>query len=166
MAKFSSKSPSISRRGLLHSSLVPVAAPFSAGLAKANAVTAATPDPTIAICQKWLAVEDEWSRLSLLWGDVEARLMREHGWHRLSEEERRTLPIGRQLSEIDARLDVLFEEREALLQALPSGPATSVAEIIAKLSVAERLIFEEGHSVVHGLIVGSIRDLATMCGAR
>jgi hypothetical protein len=155
--------PQLSRRNVLGGA---TAAPFVGGWTDAKAVTALASDPTIAICQKWLAVEDEWSRLSLLWGDVEARLMREHGWHRLSEEERRTLPIGRQLSEIDARLSVLFEEREALLDALPSGPAPNIAAIVAKLSVAERLIFEEGHSMVHGLIVQSIRDLAIVWRAR
>jgi hypothetical protein len=89
--------------------------------------------PTLAICQKWLAVEAERTRLSLLWGDVEARLMK---------------------------------ESEALLDALPSGPTPSVAAIIANLSVAERLIFEEDHPVVHDLILRSIRDLAAVCGAR
>jgi hypothetical protein len=149
----------MSRRNILGGA---TAAPLVAGETGAKAI----PEPNIAICRKWHAVEGERTRLMLLWGDIEGRLIKEHDWHRLSADEKRALPAGRQLSEIDARLEVLFEEGGALLKALPSSPALSVEAIIANLRVVERLIFDEDQPVVHGLLLRSIRDLAALCRAR
>jgi hypothetical protein len=137
-------------------------APLVAGGTGAKEVAA----PSISICRKWHAVEGERTRLMLLWGDIEGSLIKEHDWYRLSADEQRALPAGRQLSEIDARLEMLFKEGGALLEALSSGPALSVEAIIANLSVAERLIFDEDQPVVHGLLLRSIRDLAALCRAR
>jgi hypothetical protein len=58
---------------------------------------------------------------------------------------------------------LLLRDRLLLAWICPGAPALAV--VVANLSVAERLIFEEDHPVVRDLIVRSIRDLATACGA-
>ena len=54
--------------------------------------------------------------------------------------EQRAPSAARALHEIDACLDVLASEGEALLRAICSGRATSVAAIIASLNIARRLL--------------------------
>jgi len=134
------------------------AAPLIAGLASPG-----TPgDPALAICQRWIAVDTEHRRLLTEWGTLEGRLIRKHGWFRLSPEERTAIPEGARLAEIEARLDVLEEENQTLLKAMRPTPAKSVEAVIANLSVARGLIFGEDHPEAHGLIVRAVRDLAKL----
>lgn len=151
-----------SRRALILGASV---APWVAGWTNGDAVAAHALDPAFNICQRWLAIDAERQQLLSLWDDIEARLMNEHGWDRRSTAEPRVLPDDHRLSEIDARLDVLFQEDQALLEALPSAPATSVAAVIAKLGVAERVILVADPPLVRDLIVQSIRDLTILNGA-
>lgn len=130
-------------------------------ISTAEVTTAA--DPTIAICQQWLAVDAEILRLQNEWSGHETWLARTHGWLGLSLSERAAVPEGAKLAEIDASLDVLEEDRQALLKVLPQTPATSVAAVIANLSVAEGLLSEEGRPEVRGLILRAVRDLAVLC---
>lgn len=118
----------------------------------------------IAICSRWLVIDAEQRRLQLEWGSLEGRLMKAHGWHRLSLEQQAAIPEGARLAAIDARLDVLEVEGEVLLRAMKPAPATSVAAVAANLSVAARLIFSEDHPRAHGLITRAIRDLGAFSG--
>ena len=134
-------------------------APLVAGLnyRKSNA------DLTVIACRKWLAVEAERRRLQHAWSNHETWLARTYGWLGLSLSERAAVPEGVKLAEIDAQLDVLEEESRALLKALPPDPATSVAAVIANLSVAGGLLFEEDRPEVRELILRAVRDLAVLC---
>lgn len=96
------------------------------------------------------------------WGTLEGWLIKNRRWFRLSPNERAAVPEGARLSQIEARLDVLETESNALLRAMRPAPAKSVEAIIANLSVAGRLIFEEDHPEAHGLIVRAVRDLAKL----
>ncbi len=119
---------------------------------------------SVDLCHRWLAIDAEQRRLQLEWGSLEGRLMKAHGWHRLSLEQQAGIPEGARLAAIDARLDVLEVEGEALLRAMRPAPATSVAAVAANLSVAARLIFAEDHPRAHGLITRAIRDLGAFTG--
>jgi len=145
----------ISRRGVVAGVSV---APLVAGLASPIAPV----DPALAICQRWLAVEEEQRRLMAEWGTLEGWLIKKRKWYRLSSDERASIPEGARLAEIDARLDVLEEENQTLLKAMRPAPAKSLQAVIANLSVAGRLIFEEDHPEAHGLIVRAVRDLAKL----
>jgi hypothetical protein len=138
------------------------ATPLVAGLAPASVPG----DPALAICQRWLAVDVERRRLQLEWGSLEGWLIEKRKWFRLSDDEKAAIPEGARLAEIDARLDVLEEEDQALLKAMRPTPAKSVEAVIANLSVAGGLIFEEDHPEAHGLIVRAVRDLAVLSGGR
>jgi hypothetical protein len=69
------------------------------------------------------------------------------------------LPGAKELRDIDGCLDVLFEQREALLESLPTSGAVSLESVIARLAVVERLIWPDDHPEAHALIAGARRDL-------
>jgi hypothetical protein len=125
-------------------------------------VAAVAPDPTILICQRWLALKAESEKLLTAWSEHESWLARHHDWYRLSDVERSALPEARKLVQIHAQLDTLDQESEALLETLPTTPATSMAAVIANLTVAAGLLCDEDHPEVRGLIVRSVRDLASL----
>jgi hypothetical protein len=119
-------------------------------------------DPNLAICQQWIAMDVEHRRLLVEWGTLEGWLIGHCRWFRLSPDDRAAVPEGARLSQIEARLDVLEIDSNALLKAMRPAPAKSVEAIVANLSIAGRLIFEEDHPEAHGLIVRAVRDLAKL----
>lgn len=150
--------PELSRRAVLVGAS---ATPVLAGQAVATATATAT-DPTIAACERWFAVEAERERLSAEWGRHESFLAREFNWFRLSEDQRRALPQARKLDDIAVELEALDWKSDALLKALPSTPAASVAAVVANLTIATRLLYPDGYEEVHGLMVRAVRDLKTL----
>lgn len=121
-------------------------------------------DPSVALCQRWLANDTERRRLQAEWSNREAWLIKHRRWFRLSKSEQAAIPEGARLAEIDARLDVLEVEGHALLKAMRPKPARSIEAVVANLSVAARLIFVEDHPQAHGLITRAVRDLAAFSG--
>jgi hypothetical protein len=93
---------------------------------------------------------------------LEAWLAERHGWYELNPEKQRSLPKGRVLFEIDARLNVLFAESQALLKRLPGLTANTPAAIAAKLEVASKLIWPADHPEAHRLIVASVQDVIAL----
>ncbi len=148
--------PELSRRAVLVGAS---ATPVLAGQAGA---TATATDPTIAACERWFAVEAERERLSAEWGRHESFLAREFNWFRLSEDQRRALPQARKLDDIAVELEALDRKSDALLKALPSTPAASVAAVVANLTIATQLLYPDGYEEVHGLMVRAVRDLKTL----
>jgi hypothetical protein len=136
------------------------AAPLIGGVSAAHAET----DPHIAVCHYWLAIDAEQRRLQLEWGTLEGWLITKRSWYRLSPDQQAAIPEGARLAEIDARLDVLEVEGNALLKAMRPKPAKSIEAVVANLSVAARLIFVEDHPEAHGLITRAVRDLAAFTG--
>lgn len=119
-------------------------------------------DPAVAICHRWLTIDAEQRRLQLEWGTLEGWLMTKRHWHQLTSDQQAAIPEGARLAEIDARLDVLEVEGQALLKAMRPKPAKSIEAVVANLSVAARLIFVEDHPEAHGLITRAVRDLAAL----
>ena len=147
--------PEPSRRAVLAGA---PAAPLIGGLTPLRA----TSDPQLAICQQWIAMDVEHRQLLAEWGSLEGWLIKHRRWFRLSPDERAAVPEGTRLSQIEARLDALEIDSNALLKAMRSDPGKSVEAIIANLSVAGRLIIVEDHPEAHGLIVRAVRDLAQL----
>ena len=126
-------------------------------------VPAAHPDPLVARCAEWLAIDRESDRLSLRWAALEARLIAEHRWFELSAVEQRRLPQAAELLEIEARLDRMSDEREARLEALAGLDARDLQGVAGKLAVADRLLRHEG-GPVHRLVADAARVLAVHNG--
>ena len=73
---------------------------------------------------------------------------------------------AQELRDIDGMLELLLEQRAALLEALPKQGATSLEEVIARLAVAEQLIWTDDHLQAQAMIAGSRRDLTALLGER
>jgi hypothetical protein len=144
----------MSRRGVLVGA--------SATPALAGVEVSAPTNPSIAICQRWLAVGAESRRLQTAWSDHETWLARTYGWFRLSPSERAAIPEGAKLAAIDRKLDVLEEESQILLRALLAAATTSLVAVIGRLSVAEVLLGKEDHPEVHELIARAVRELTVL----
>jgi transposase len=154
--------PELSRRAVLGGAS---ATPLANGLgnaAKAAVATAAPVDPTIAICQRWLEIEVERGHLQIAWGRHESWLARERNWFGLSQAEREALPEASKLRELDERMEALSDEGWALLDQLPSTPATSVAAVIANLTIAGTILGPEDYPTVHQLVVRAVDDLVAL----
>jgi hypothetical protein len=76
------------------------------------------------------------------------------------------LPGAQELRDIDGMLELLLEQRAALLEKLPTRGATTLEEVIARLAVAERLIWADDYLEAQAMISGSRRDLVALLGER
>ncbi|ODT86359.1 MAG: hypothetical protein ABS78_16935 [Phenylobacterium sp. SCN 70-31] len=88
--------------------------------------------------------------------------MKNHAWCKLSPAEQQALPWAKELRDIDGCLDLLFEQREALLQSIPATGSISLDSVVARLAVVERLIWREEHPEVYALVTGARRDLIAL----
>lgn len=122
-------------------------------------------------CATFLAVDRRIERLDERWGDLETMAITVHKkWWNLREDQRKALPEGRKMAEIDQIIEGLLRERERLLKALPELATRGVDGLLGKLVVAARTIRPEDDPLGHGLLVHAARDLAHMrcpdCGRR
>jgi hypothetical protein len=144
--------PRLSRRAVL-------GAP-AAGLAAPGLPVAADAD-TVALCRTWLANKAETMRLLERWGDIEAELMRLQAPSRAGD----ALAAGPQaapLRAIDARLDQLHAEREALAPSLPLSTATTREGVLLKFEVVMAELFVQDFPVIYGLLHTAVRDLKAL----
>jgi len=129
---------------------------------------AAMQDQAIARCDEWLALDAEIDRLGLRWSDLETILVREKRWERMTPEERVALSPTQEMDAIDKRLQPLFEQREAWLEALPAVRADDMYGVVAKLEVALRvMVHQQGDG--YDLFKATMEELRTArcpnCGA-
>lgn len=118
---------------------------------------------TVDRCAAFLAVDFRIERLTERWGDLETTAMTAHRkWWDLPEDQRRALPEGREMAEIDETLKGLFRERERLLKALPELATRGADGLLGKLVVAARAIHPDDEPLIHDLLADAARDLAHM----
>ncbi|RRN62185.1 hypothetical protein [Caulobacter sp. 602-1] len=139
------------------------AAPVAAG-----AGGGALADPAVARCAEWMALDAEIDRLGLRWSDLEAILVRQKRWERMTPEERGELLPSEEMAAIDAQLKPLFEQREAWLEALPKVRARDMHGVAAKLEVAlQVMVHQQGDG--YDLFKATMEELRTArcpnCGA-
>lgn len=156
--------PELSRRAVLAGTTVAAFGAAKPGEAAALPSIAASvlTDEGTRRCANWLAVNAKIERLQSRWAKLESWLVKEHAWCKLSPAEQQALPWAKELRDIDGCLDVLFEQREALLQSIPATGSISLDSVVARLAVVERLIWREEHPEVHALVTGARRDLIAL----
>ena len=144
-----SRPPRLSRRAVLGAPAAGLAAPVLPSTADAD---------TVALCRTWLANKAETMRLLERWGDIEAELMRlqapSPGGDALMAG-----PRAAPLRAIDARLDQLHAEREALAPSLPLSTATTRDGVLLKFEVVMAELFVQDFPVIYGLLHTAVRDL-------
>lgn len=125
-------------------------------------------DPAVARCAEWMALDAEIDRLGLRWSDLEAILVRQKRWERMTPEERGELLPSEEMDAIDKQMEPLFEQREAWLVALPAVRANDMHGVVAKLEVALRvMVHQQGDG--YELFKATMEELRTArcsnCGA-
>jgi hypothetical protein len=159
--------PELSRRAVIAGTSVAAfgAARPAGALATPPAAALIAPDEGTKQCARWLAINAKIERLQTRWAKLEGWLGKEHAWYQLSPAEQQALPWAKELRDIDGCLDLLFEQRDALLESVPTSGSVSLESVIARLAVVERLIWPCDHPEAHALIAGSRRDLIAMSQA-
>ena len=140
----------------------------SAAPVVAGAGGGALSDPAVARCAEWMALDAEIDRLGLRWSDLEAILVRQKRWERMTPEERGELLPSEEMDAIDEQLKPLFDQREAWLEALPAVRASDLHGVVAKLEVALRvMVHQQGEG--YDLFKATMDELRTTrcsnCGA-
>jgi len=151
--------PVLSRRAVLagtSAAVLPVPK-LAASLAAATAISEGAKP-----YRRWLAINAKIERLQTRWAKLETWLVREHSWFQLTPAEQQALPWARELRDIDGCLDVLFEQRETLLETLPTHGAATLEAVAAKLEVVERLVECDDHPEAHAMIAGARQDLVAL----
>lgn len=151
--------PALSRRTVLAGASAAAAAPPAGAPAQQTPAGSASLDPTKPY-RALLHLDARISRLRRRWARLETYI-----------EDRPSqpgaAPAGAQeLRDIGGMLELLLEQRAALLETLPAHGATSVEEVIARLAVAEQLIWTDDHLRAQAMIAGSRRDLTALLGER
>ncbi len=146
-----------SRRALITGASTAVAV---AGLGGASPIASAA-DETVSHCRRWLAMESAVDKLWEEWADIEVKLSKENvNFFELSDQGRHRLPGGGgRMLEIEQTAEQLRFERDALLTKLPGLKAHTPEAILAKLTVASRLIVPEHDPEAHRIVQDSIRNL-------
>ena len=112
--------------------------------------------------RRWLYLNGKIERLQTRWAKLESWLAREHRWFELTPAEQQALPWAQELRDIDGCLDLLFEQREALLETLPTHGSATLEAVAAKLEVVERLVERDDHPEAHAMIAGARQDLLAL----
>lgn len=123
----------------------------------------AAADPAAEACEIWLVRDAEHERLAVRWSRIEARLHRAYNWMGLTDAERLRIPAGRELDDLDDRIETLTDQNRALLKALPRIVAVSPLGLCGKLAIAARETRYEGEEA-HKLIVSILRDYRAVHG--
>lgn len=155
--------PAISRRAVIagaSAASLPAASP-TASLAAASVISEEAKP-----YRRWLAVNAKIERLQTRWAKLETWLVREHSWFQLTPAEQQALPWAKELRDIDGCLDVLFEQREALLETLPTYGSPTLEAVAAKLEVVERLVERDDHPEAHAMVAGARQDLVALLHRR
>lgn len=112
--------PELSRRAVIAGTSLAAfgAAKPAAALVTPPVAALTAPDGGAKRCARWLAINAKIERLQTRWAKPEGGLGKEHAWYRLSPPEQQALPWAKELRDIDGCLDLLFEQRDALLESL------------------------------------------------
>lgn len=149
--------PPLSRRAVLVGAAAAPAAGAAAPLASAGYPAA---DPTKPY-RTLLYIDAKISRLRRRWARLDAYL----------SDQLQGLPAGsdptplrgaQELRDIDGMIELLLEQRAALLEKLPTRGASTLQELIGRLAVAEGLIWNDDHAEAQALIAGTRQDLASL----
>jgi hypothetical protein len=155
----------VSRRSLLAGASA-VALPVRPATVVLDPPAAGSPGPEPGhLFRSWLAIDSRIERLQTRWARLESWLIQNHNWCELSAPEQRALPWARELRDIEGCLDLLFEQRQALLDRLPAEGARELPELADRLAVVERLVPPDENREAHAIVCGVRRDLQALIAA-
>lgn len=116
-------------------------------------------DPASELCREWQKNDRVSRSLIARWQRLESWLFRHRNWPKLTAEEQAIVPEAAPLAQIDAKLDLLEEERRQLLPQIRSTPAMSREGLLQKLEVATQLFAADEQPEARGLLRSVRADL-------
>ncbi len=136
------------------------APPGSAPSREANVPS--TNNPSVPVCETWLALDAEHRLLIERWQKLEGKLVARDNWFSLPSQEREALPEAAQLQAIENQLDDISVKRQELLRHVPSEACASASDLHLKLAVVLALVPEDENEEAHGIVKSALRDLARL----
>lgn len=158
----------LSRRGLIAGAAIAPLLAAAGTTAKKRSTsslhrsTANSADPVVELARHCLALHRENERLHRRYGTVEAWLVDNHGWFKLTEAQQRALPAGRKLHDIEERFAALAKERPEAMRKLRRTRSTSIDGAIGKLAVVAAAIAPDEFPSAHRLLKATIDDLRAL----
>lgn len=133
---------SISRRTLLGATS---AAPLVCNAQTAAAPTAA--DSLIGQCARWLANDFEHDDLARRWSALETLAASGYDYFRMSDRERRGLPMAPEMAAIEVQLAERWKERTRRLKDITKLAPRNLHEVASLLVIAARIdLYEPGET--------------------
>jgi hypothetical protein len=124
--------------------------------------TAISADPVVELARHCLVLHRENERLHRRYGTVEAGLADNHDWFKLTEAQRRALPAGRKLHDIEERFAILAKERPRAMRNLRRVRSTSIEGALGKLAVVAAAIAPDEFPSAYRLLKATINDLRAL----
>jgi hypothetical protein len=122
----------------------------------------ATDDPSISICETWLAVDANHEQLIRTWQKLETQLVQKEGWYQLSEQQRNYMPQAAELESIEIQLDALSQKRMELLKEISLESCLSARGVELKLAIALACVPEDENKEGHAVIKSALKDLRAL----
>jgi hypothetical protein len=86
-------------------------------------------------CAKWLAAEFEADALARRWSALEILAVSGYDYFRMSDRQRRTLPMGPEMTEIETKLDGIWDDQKRLFKAIAKTAPQNLHEVASVLVV-------------------------------
>lgn len=124
----------VSRRAVLGgASAAPV-------VCKAGGATAApAADGLVEQCARWLATDFETDRLARRWSALETLAASGYDYFRMTNRERRGLPMAPEMATIEGQMDDLWKERKRGYRAIAKLEPRNIHEVASLLVIAARM---------------------------
>lgn len=94
-------------------------------------------------CAQWLKADFETDTLSRRWAALEILAASGYNYFRLSDHERRRLPMGPEMGAIEVELEALSKERDRRFKAITALEPQNIHEVASLLVIAARIDFYE-----------------------
>ena len=137
--------------------------PGSAPSREANVPS--TNNPSVPVCETWLALDAEHRLLIERWQKLEGKLVARDNWFSLPSQEREALPEAAQLQDIENQLDDLAVKRQELLRLIPLEACASASHLKLKLAVVLACVPEDENEEAHSIVKSAMIDLVTLLEA-
>ena len=128
----------VSRRTLLGAAS---AAPLACKAGGTSAAPAA--GALVEQCARWLTIDFESDRLARHWAALETLAASGYDYFRMTERERRGLPMAPEMAAIEVQMDDLWKQRKAGYQAIAKLDPRNIHEVASLLVIAARMDFHD-----------------------
>ena len=128
-------------------------------LAQGDFSKAALADPVLVLCAHYGDLLRRRDAIMRAWGDHEAWLAENRNWFNLNKAQRRSVPEGQLLFDLDDEFDNCIREGVKVMRRMRSVPARTIVGAAAKLNVVAEFIEPGDYPAAHRVLLSAIDDL-------